>query len=381
MLLGRALPVAALLGATLFSPTARACPWDNETYAAEAASLPCVFDTLIGAFPRHSKAFHEARLRAAEAVLDWAPAHLDALDAKGVALMKLGRLDEARAVMTRRAALAPRDYASHANLGTIYTFTGEWPKALAAIDRALAIDPEAHFGREKYHKKLVEFLQRIAADPSLALRENFLGIELTEEDRIHGSKQAFSRAGAEESAFDALVSMIAVYGADQISHVYFAFGELLALHGDKRLAWTAYQRALELDHPRKKEIRIWQNALSARLHAQYKTNRQAWLDGIPKLPEHPLPYSKQWGHSALGDIYTDISRAYREFREGRKPEFAEYRRSAERFTAWEQKEIESGLPVWRREGLEKVYARANALRPRCKSPGVILDEPLSGTAR
>jgi hypothetical protein len=45
-------------------------------------------------------------------------------------------------------------------------------------------------------------------------------------------------------------------------------------------------------------------------------------------------------------------------------------------TKWEEREIKQGLPVWREEGLSKLYAHANELRPRCQSPGVILGQPL-----
>src|SRR4029079_2368050 len=100
-----------------------ACPWDDETYWAEAESLPCVFDAVLGTYPKHSREFHLARLRAATGVLDREAAKLDALDMKAVALLKLGRLKDAEPVMLERRRLAPGAYASHANLGTLYTFT------------------------------------------------------------------------------------------------------------------------------------------------------------------------------------------------------------------------------------------------------------------
>jgi tetratricopeptide (TPR) repeat protein len=366
--------------ATLAPAAAFGCPWDDESYQAEANSLPCVMDAVLGAYLKHSNAFYQTRLRAADAVLEWAPAHLEALDAKGVALLKLRRLKDAEAVMVKRAALAPNAYASHANLGTVYTFTGDWEKALAAIDKAMAIEPRAHFGREKYHRQLVEYLRDLAADPSLAMRENFLRIPVDPAARLAGSKEAFARSGAQEDAFDAIVSMITVYGAEGVSHVYFALGELLALRGDRRLAWTAYKRAEELKHPRAKELGAWRRALDQSLRDEYKRDPKAWVDRIQEFEGFPMPYSKVHP-SSLGsdDIYAGIGSVYWKIKHD--GEYASYRGRVREFMRWEEKEISKGLPVWRAEGLEKVCARANELRPRCKSPGVILHEPLTQERR
>lgn len=40
------------------------------------------------------------------------------------------RLDEAKEVFVRRAALDPDGHPTHANLGTLYTFTGDFDRAL-----------------------------------------------------------------------------------------------------------------------------------------------------------------------------------------------------------------------------------------------------------
>jgi tetratricopeptide (TPR) repeat protein len=289
-------------------------------------------------------------------------------------LLKLGRLKDAEPVMLERRRLAPDAYASHANLGTLYTFTGEWSKALEAIDKALTIEPKAHFGREKYHFQLVVFLRDVRDDPSLAERENFLRIAVDARDRLAGSKEVFARAGGDDAMFDALVSMISVYGADRVSHVYFALGEILALRGMTRLAWTAYQRAVELKHPRAKEIREWQKRLSLAMKADYDKDPKAWAEKAQEYAGLPLPYRKTHPEVPFRDIYEPISATYSRITRDIDPEWAHYRRNAEKFTAWERTEIAGGLPVWSEEGLAKIYARANELRPRCKSPGVVLNE-------
>jgi tetratricopeptide (TPR) repeat protein len=161
--------VAALL---LPRSDAAACGWDWETYHAEAKSLPCVHDALLGFWPKHVDEYHQARIEAADHALRWLPNWTEGLDAKGLSLLHLGRLEQAEAVMKQRHAIAPDAYPSHANLGTLYTFSGEFARALEHIDASMAIEPEAHFGRETYHRALVVFLERVAADPEIARREN-----------------------------------------------------------------------------------------------------------------------------------------------------------------------------------------------------------------
>jgi hypothetical protein len=153
------------------------------------------------------------------------PDYAPALDDRAVAFLKLGRLEDSRKAMLRLAEVDPDSYATHANLGTLYTFTGEYDKALVHIDRAMALEPQAHFGREKYHRQLVQYLLDGRKDPEIFKQRDFLGLEPTKEQRFHGSEEAFAAAGVAPEAFDALVSMIAVYGADRVSHLYFALGD------------------------------------------------------------------------------------------------------------------------------------------------------------
>src|SRR5690606_3996092 len=167
---------------------ADACGWDYETYQAEAKSLPCVYDALLGFWPAHDPSYHQQRIAAFDYAAAWYPDWTPGLDARGISYMKLGQLDAARVPMTARLELTPDAYPAHANLGTLFTFAAQFEEALLHIDRAMKIEPEAHFGREKYHRSLVVFLQRVAADPELAKRENFLGFELTKQQRLHGSQ-------------------------------------------------------------------------------------------------------------------------------------------------------------------------------------------------
>ena len=153
--------VAGVFGLFLMSqfPT-RACLWDSETLAAEVARLPEAVKIMTGNFPRHSKAFYEWRVRTTTGKLAKA-AHLVPLyDDLAVAQHKLGDHKAAIATMMAKEKIKPGHYETYSNLGTFYIYTDELPAALSWIDKALAINSNAHFGREKYQKWLVEWSQQ-----------------------------------------------------------------------------------------------------------------------------------------------------------------------------------------------------------------------------
>jgi tetratricopeptide (TPR) repeat protein len=339
--------VAAALAVCVAPRAARACGWDGESYHAEAKSLPCVFSALTGIYPKHTREYLEARAAAAEAALAWAPDYGPALDDRGLALMRLGRLPEARAVMEHRLQVEPDAYASHANLGTLYTFTGDYDLALAHIDRALTIEPAAHFGREGYHRQLVVYLKTLAADPS-AVEKDFLGLAITKEQLLSGSPDKLAAAGIKPDAIDALVSMITVYGADRVSHVYVALGDVLALRGDVRLAWTAYQDARALKFSRDKTLWRRQQELQGKLTGEY-------FRKTPPRPGHPGGYKgMDRGFGGAQSVAAAMD---------------------DNYGGWERQQLKKGLPVWREEGLAVVYAKQHELRRRCAVPGVIDEQP------
>jgi tetratricopeptide (TPR) repeat protein len=346
--------VATALASTTLSlaGAAHACGWSWETYAAEAKSLPCVHDALVGYFPKHGEAYHRAVIAAVGYATSWAPAFTAGLDAKGLSLMHLGRLPEARNVMLARLAAAPNAYPSHANLGTLYTFTGEYEKALEHIDRAMAIEPKAHFGREKYHRKLVEYLRDVKADPGVRLTRAFLGVSPTPVDRTQGNKDRYDKAGFHDDAIDALVSMLTVYGAEGLPDIYFTLGELLALRGYPRLAWTAYKRASELGHPREKDLAHFRGLVLSTIKSPRQERRR-----IPGPDGLDLFENRPGGHYGLPVYYA-----------GQRSEGDRLRKS---FLNWENRQIERGLAVWTQAGIAKIYARMNEVRTRCPVPSVI----------
>lgn len=318
------------------------CAWNDEVWLAEAKTLPCFSDVILNTYPRHTARFHGLRLRAATIALTVDPHSLWALDMAGVAQIHLRKLPAAEKTLLHRLEVAPGAYATHANLGTLYTFTGQWDLALANIDVAMKIEPQAHFGREKYHRAFVVFLSKLAKEPGKHETENFLGIPVTDEDRKKGSPERFDAVvtprGFGRDAFDAIDAMVTVYGASDNPHLFAAAGDLLALYGKHALASAAYTRALKLKHPAPKAI------------ADAKT--VAWkvvMDHfVPAFPgESPTPpESKTYEAAGVSP-----------------PTFAD-----------EEAELDKGLAVWTAAGLEALYAK-EAKRGRACPVGSTLHEP------
>lgn len=152
---GRWLPVAAWLGMVSLGP---ACLWDRETLDAEKARFPGVEELITGNFPRHSREFYEWRKGVSEKQIAADPSNAAAYDDLAVAQHKLGDHPGAIATMMAKEKAKPGLYETYSNLGTFFIYTGQLQESLVWIDKALAINPDAHFGREKYQRWLVEWV-------------------------------------------------------------------------------------------------------------------------------------------------------------------------------------------------------------------------------
>jgi hypothetical protein len=157
-----------------------ACLWDRDTPRDEARGLSEEVAVLTGRFERNPPLYYEMRLERVTAQLQSHPEDLAAYDDAGVACDRLGRGDDAIAWMEKkRAQLDGLDparpvvkeqlYRYHANLGTFLVHRwvrqgadrsriAEVKAARDEIARALEINPAAHFGREKYQLRALEFL-------------------------------------------------------------------------------------------------------------------------------------------------------------------------------------------------------------------------------
>lgn len=333
-----------LAGLLLTSFSALACGWDYETFVAETGSLPCVEAVTLVRSPKHSNVLLQRRVDVADLALLLVPSSLAAYDARTNALLHLGKLPLALESAKARAALAPDDYGSRANLGTILTFTGDLDAALVEVKAVLAKDANAHFGREKFHQQFLEYLLALKGDAKLAEKNDFLGLTPSSE-----------AAKIPNGALDALLSMLGVYGASENPHLLFALGNVLHAQGEKKLAFIAWKSALERKHPAKALLvplmeKINADAYDARKNS-LKPDDERELSARPK---DPLSRSHwQLGHQWVGLWWSADVRQDRWA--GKQAILIEL----------EEKQLALGAPVWTEAGMQTLITYQRRLGFRC----------------
>ena len=133
---------------------AHACLWDLDTLQMERRRFPGTLEMITGKFVRHSPAYYEWRIQDRRKRMR-SPAEDPAVaDDLAVAYSKLGRHAEGIALLEQVLAAHPDRYETLANLGTIQMLAGNLKVGKEYIDRAIVINPNAHFGREKYQSLL-----------------------------------------------------------------------------------------------------------------------------------------------------------------------------------------------------------------------------------
>jgi tetratricopeptide (TPR) repeat protein len=145
--------------ASLSLPSAAlACLWDVDTLRMERSRFPDTLELITGKFLRHSKEFYEWRIRDRLEKLQGDSDNYAYYDDLAVAYDKTGQHQKAIETMLEKDKIRPGLYETEANLGTFYIHAGQLEKGLEHIDRALRINLDAHFGREKYQRLLVEYI-------------------------------------------------------------------------------------------------------------------------------------------------------------------------------------------------------------------------------
>ena len=175
-----------------------ACLWDRDTPSEEAKGLPEVVAVLAGRFERNPPLYYEMRLVRVTADLQSRPEDLGAYDDAGVACDRLGRGDEAIAWMDKkrerldrldgsRPEVKEHRYRYHANLGTFLvhrwvrlggdrTKLDDVKRSRGEIAAAIEINPNAHFGREKYQLKAIEWIINPPGAAGSTYLPNLLGL-------------------------------------------------------------------------------------------------------------------------------------------------------------------------------------------------------------
>jgi tetratricopeptide (TPR) repeat protein len=319
-----------------------ACLWDYDTLRDERRGLPGIAEVLAGKWEKHSQFFYEQRVLKMKALIDKEPGNLPAYDNLAVAYEKLGNRDSAIAIMDRKEHLKPGEYTTYANVGTFYLHKGDFDNGILYIRKALQVNPNAHFGREEYQLRLAEFLRDGKLEPKLLRGTDFLLVRhgailtpdearrlaetgLTDQDRIYatsepsstqpldpdeqsetdvnqlgyyrGSPARFGEPGFKENVFDGIVGMIR-FGTGTSAELYLTLGDLLVLRGDKNLAFRAYQRALDLGHPRQAYLKAAMKTVSELIYdkssiqpeaiAAERVDADAWVSAYQNYEDQLL---------------------------------------------------------------------------------------------
>ena len=189
----------AVLALILIPASLLACLWDHDTLMMERSRFPSVLELITGKFLRHSKEFYEWRISDRLLRLEKDPDNLAFYDDLAVAYDKTGQNGKAIEMMIKKEAKKPGLYETYANLGTFYIHGGQAENGLEYIDRALKLNPDAHFGREKYQRLLVEFIL-------LRKKEGILAPPFSRKDSLRdplaeGASSPMLRKAADYSSF------------------------------------------------------------------------------------------------------------------------------------------------------------------------------------
>tara|TARA_R110002072_G_scaffold42064_21_gene119021 strand:+ start:327548 stop:328786 length:1239 start_codon:yes stop_codon:yes gene_type:complete len=169
------------------------CGWDRDTLANEASGFPGITEIITGRFERPPALFYEMRLERVARELQTDPDNLGLYDDACVACDRLNRQDEAilwmegkRAALDRLAANgtpdADHEYRYLANLGTVYIHRwlknganredlGDVEQAYDLIEAAIELNPDAHFGRERYQLLAIKWIRDGFPHPEYGYRQ------------------------------------------------------------------------------------------------------------------------------------------------------------------------------------------------------------------
>ena len=147
-----------LMAVLCTGPWAVACLWDWDTRSMEERQFPDTLSLITGGFLRHSPEFYDWRIEQRREQIEEQPDKLELYDDLAVAYEKTGNTAKAIEIAEELLQRAADRYETLANLGTFYIHHGELERGVEYIDKALQINPDAHFGRERYQKYVVEYL-------------------------------------------------------------------------------------------------------------------------------------------------------------------------------------------------------------------------------
>lgn len=261
-----------------------ACIWDRDTIDDELRGVPDAFDLIVGHWPEHGAAYYQARADDLPALIEAEPNRYGLYDDLAVAYERLERRDEAIAVMRDKArALEGVDddearYRLHANLGTFLAHDGQFDAALVELERALEINPDAHFGRERFQVDAIRYVAAAQRDAELFANHNYLtwsgyGLRFMGWNAELYPRESWvdnEREADTDAMYEGTAGMLR-FGGLESAELYRTLGDLHLMRGELNLAWWAWQRAKERGHPSPEHL----DAAIAMLEAHWQASGYA----------------------------------------------------------------------------------------------------------
>ena len=157
-----------LLGFLICLNISFACINDGASIHFEKQRFPEEEDLISGKFHIHSKDFYQWRIKDRLSKLKKEPNNPALLDDLSVSYEKTGQTQLAIDTLQSVLHKYPNRYETLANLGTFYIHHQNYEKGLELLRNAIKINPAAHYGREIYQIKVVEYIISLNKKPPFA---------------------------------------------------------------------------------------------------------------------------------------------------------------------------------------------------------------------
>lgn len=252
------------LGTSILLRPATACMQDRDSLEIEARGVPDAIQAISGRFARNPPLFFTMRLQRTVRELQVDPSRLDLYDDAAVACDRISRSDEAIVWIEKKRVqlekLDPKNpkvrdhwYRYWANVGTFRAHRwlragadrkriAQMKQARDEIRRAIKLNPGAHFGREKYQLKAMEW---IVAPPKAAQGNVPDFLNLQEWIYDYSPAGELKRRGYGD-ATRGLTGLIILGNAWESVDVYYALKNVMHIEQQSTLAYLCRLRLQEL---------------------------------------------------------------------------------------------------------------------------------------